>query len=103
LAENPPQNVFNSISFGSYLIWSAYPHYRVFVDPRIELFPEEVWIDYLNISNAVGDWQAQLEDYDVNTLLLNPDEQPGLIKAVEASENWELLYRDDTALIYTRR
>jgi hypothetical protein len=50
-----PQNVFNSISFGSYLIWSAYPPYRVFADPRIEPFLDDSLIDYLNISNAAGD------------------------------------------------
>jgi hypothetical protein len=75
----------------------------VFVDPRIELFPEEVWMDYLNISNAVGNWEAQLEDYDVNTLMLSPNEQPGLIKAVEGLDNWELLYQGENAVIYTRR
>ena len=81
LEENPPGQVFNAISFGSYLIWAAYPQYQVFVDSRIELFSEKVWMDYLNISNATGDWDSKLKDYGVNTLMLSPSEQPALVKA----------------------
>ena len=60
LEKNLPGRVFNAMSFGSYLIWAAYPQYQIFVDSRIELFSEKVWLDYLNISNADGDWQAKL-------------------------------------------
>jgi hypothetical protein len=103
LKRMPPGQVFNAVSFGSYLIWSAYPQYQVFVDSRIELFPEKVWLDYLNISNSFGDWETLLKEYGVNTLMLSPVEQPALIKAVEASGGWEELYRDDSAYIFERK
>ena len=61
LEKNVPGRVFNAMSFGSYLIWAAYPQYQVFVDPRIELFSENIWIDYLNISNANGDWEFKIK------------------------------------------
>jgi hypothetical protein len=102
LEANPPGRLFNSISFGSYLIWAAYPQYQVFVDTRIELFPEKVWMDYLNVSNAVGAWETTLLDYGVNTLMLNTVEQAPLIQAVQASPDWQLLYSDSTAYIYLR-
>ena len=100
LNENPSTQVFNAISFGSYLIWSAYPQYQVFVDSRIELFPEKVWMDYLNISNANGGWEALLKEYGVNTLMLSPFEQPALIAAVQKGVEWTELYRDSSAVIY---
>jgi len=103
LAENPPGQVFNAISFGSYLIWAAYPEYQVFVDSRIELFPEQVWMDYLNISNAMGDWEAKLKYYGVNTLMLSPYEQSALLKAVQGSAEWDLMYKDDTAFLFERK
>jgi hypothetical protein len=103
LDENPPGRVFNAMSFGSYLIWAAYPQYQVFVDSRIELFPEQVWVDYLNISNAEGDWESRLEYYGVNTLMLNPIDQQPLVHFVDLSDAWSLVYADDTAVIYTRR
>ncbi len=103
LEQHPPGQAFNAISFGSYLIWAAYPQYQVFVDSRIELFPEKVWMDYLKISNATSDWGLMLREYGVNTLMLSPMEQPNLIQAVEESGEWNLLYEDNSATIFTRR
>lgn len=102
LKENPTGRVFNSMSFGSYLIWAAYPQYQVFVDSRIELFPENVWLDYLTISNAEGDWEALLREYGVNTLMLSPVEQPALVKAAETSHDWKKIYQDTESCIFAR-
>jgi hypothetical protein len=95
--------VFNSMSFGSYLIWAAYPQYQVFADSRIELFPEAVWLGYLNISNAQGDWESKLRDYGVNTLMLSPTEQPLLVKAARESGNWKIVYQDNSAILIERK
>jgi hypothetical protein len=102
LVKAPPRQVFNSMSFGSYLIWAAYPKYQVFTDSRIELFPEKVWLDYLRISNVEGDWEDLLRAYGVNTLMLSPSDQPALIKAVQMSENWKMIYQDEVACIFVR-
>ncbi len=102
LKDDPPGPVFNSMSFGSYLIWAAYPQYQVFVDSRIELFPEQVWLDYLSISNAEGDWESMLRGYGVNTLMLSPQDQPALVEAATRSSNWQLVYQDPVAAIFTR-
>jgi hypothetical protein len=98
-----PARIFNSMSFGSYLIWAAYPQYQVFVDTRIELFSEQVWMDYLDISNANGDWESSLSEYGVNTLVLSPSEQSPLILAAHTSKEWKLLYQDNSAFIFTRK
>jgi len=102
LEQHPPGRVFNAISFGSYLIWAAYPQYQVFVDSRIELFSEKVWLDYLNISNANGDWEQLLQDYGASTLMLSPSEQSELILVLNASTSWHQIYQDQVAYIYIR-
>jgi hypothetical protein len=102
LEENPQGRLFNSVSFGSYLIWAAYPQYKVFVDSRIELFPEKVWLDYLKISNAEGDWESTLMEYGVNTLMLSQIDQPKLIQALDNSASWKRTYKDEVANIYIR-
>lgn len=103
LAQAPPGELFNSMSFGSYLIWAAYPQYRVFADSRIELFPTNIWLDYLKISNAERDWEGLLSDYGVNTLMLSWQDQPALIDAASHSVGWELVYEDQIASIFTRK
>lgn len=98
----PSGNVFHAMSFGSYLIWAAYPEYPVFVDGRIELFSEAIWQDYFAISAADEDWAGKLESYGVNTLMLSRGEQPSLVNAVLGNKEWGLIFMDDAALVFVR-
>jgi hypothetical protein len=60
-------------------------------------------MDYLNISNAEGDWEQKISDYGVNTLLLSPAEQPALCAAVQISDEWVTRYQDASAIIFERK
>lgn len=102
LQAQPPGLLFHAMPYGSYLIWAAQPNYPVFVDSRIELYPPEVWLDYLAISAAEAGWEARLADYGVQTLFLSYAEQPALIAAVEDATGWRPVYQDSVAVIYTR-
>jgi hypothetical protein len=102
LQERLPTQIFHAMSFGSYLIWAAQPAYRVFVDPRIELYTREQWLDYLSISNAQGNWEQMLRDYGVNTLMLSLGEQAQLVEEVRRSDQWNSLYKDNIVEIYVR-
>ena len=96
-----PRRVFHSEVYGSYMIW-ALSETRVFVDTRIELYPEEQWRDYLALNRARHDWQAVLERYDVDTLLLERGKQEQLIEAATLSSTWRSIYQDDQAAILER-
>jgi hypothetical protein len=98
-----PSNIFHEMAFGSYLIWNAQPDYKVFVDSRVELFPISIWDDYFTISNAKEDWEEKLKSYGINTLMLEPENQARLIEAAAQSPNWEMVYQDQAAVIFTRR
>ena len=102
LSEDLPGNLFNDMGFGSYLIWAAQPKYKVYSDPRVELFDIEIWDDYGEIIRANDEWEKKLEKYEVNTLLLDRDEQVPLINALTNHQNWQLVYQDGAALIYVK-
>jgi len=102
LQEGLPGPLFHHISFGSYLTWAAQPAYPVFVDPRIELYPPEIWRDYMEISAGRCDWEARLDGYGINTLMLNPRAQRSLIEAAGGSPHWRLVYEDASAVLFTR-
>lgn len=95
--------VFHDMAFGSYLIWAAQPDYRVFVDSRIELYPETIWNDYWSITTAQYNWQELLNKYRVNTLMLEPVKQIGLVTAAKTSPAWELVYEDGSAIVFKRK
>lgn len=103
LNESQPEGrVFNDMAFGSYMIWAAQPRYQVFADPRIELFPENIWNDYRVISRTAPGWEEKLEQYGVHTLILNPDAQAALVEKAAASGEWQLVYKDHTSRVFQR-
>ena len=102
LRERLPGPLFHEQAFGTYLIWAAQPEYPVFVDGRVELYPPKVWLDYLDISAANCGWEEKLDGYGVKTLMLSPQEQAALIKAVGESPKWRLVYQDPHALLFVR-
>ena len=98
-----PTPIFNEVGFGSYLIWAAQPNYPVFVDPRIDLYPLELWLDYIRISAAAPSWEEKLEHYGARTLLLNPQTQAGLVAAARESQQWREVYQDEVSVILITR
>lgn len=100
-----PGNVFNDMGFGSYMMWATYPNYKVFIDPRfdIKLYPIRFWDEYIAISAGADDWEEKLASYNVNTLMLSPDRQSGLVNAVKKSGYWTQVYQDEAAIIFVKR
>ncbi len=103
LENNLPPQVFHDMAFGSYLVWAGQPAFKVFVDSRVELYPMTVWDDYWSLTNAASNWEELIDQYGIQTLMLEPEKQIELIRAASASPGWELVYQDHAAVIFTRR
>jgi hypothetical protein len=97
----PDTRLFNDQAYGSYLAWAC-PTMPVFIDTRIELYPAEMWQDYIRIGNAQFDWDARLREYGVNTLFVQKESEKELISAAKASGQWPTLYEDDNAVVMQR-
>jgi len=96
-----PLRVFHEQGYGSYMIWAS-PEVPVFIDTRVELYPLAQWDDYFALSQARYDWEAILERYGVDTLLLHRELQEPLIEAATADPDWEYCYQDEQAMIFQR-
>jgi hypothetical protein len=93
--------LFNDMGFGSYLIWELYPTSQVFIDPRIELFPEAIWNDYVKLSN--GEQAAELlAGYNIRCVVLNTATQPGLSAALAELPDWQRTYSDRYSEVWRR-
>jgi hypothetical protein len=95
------RRTFHEQGYGSYLIWAC-PELPVFIDTRIELYPSEQWEDYLNLSAGRYDWEAILDRYRIDTLLLDRQAQKPLIDAATASPDWQVIYQDEQSVILER-
>jgi hypothetical protein len=98
LAEHPSSHMFNEMGYGSYFIW-ALPDQSVFVDPRVELYPYELWQDYRRISNGVRPLSL-LRSYGVERVVLDLEIQPDLSLALEDQARWKLVYADTRTEIW---
>ena len=49
-----PGPIFNDYVIGGYMIWSMYPDYKVFIDPRFGPYIKQVWPDWLDLRNNLN-------------------------------------------------
>ena len=104
ILENLPEGeMFNPYNWGGYLIWSLYPHYRVFVDGRTDLYGDEILGDYLKVQYARPGYEAVLTKYDIGFILTYRDDV--LSTQLACQGGWEKVYEDENgvAVIWVRR
>lgn len=100
LRQHPGGKLYNEMGTGSYLIW-ANPDQKVFVDPRVELYPYNLWLDYLKI-NRGNHYNELLSKYGADRLLLNSKDQAELIKYLVQDPTWRREYSDANFQIWSR-
>ncbi len=99
--EELPAPLWNDYAFGSYLEF-ALPSRPTWMDARMYSFPQTMWEEYVRVSSG-DDWQAMFDREGINLLLLSQAAQPNLIRAVADSPAWRLEYRDEYAVVFSRR
>lgn len=107
LRKSPPRGrLYNEMVFGSYLMWALYPQTLPNADPRIELYPDKYWEDYLKFqSNPRGAGEILRRD-GYSDALLNPELQKPLVDELSHTKGWKkysfksgpaLLFRHETS------
>ena len=94
-----PQHLFHEMGYGSYLIWAA-PGQRIFIDPRIELYPFEQWRDYINLGQG-NNTRELFARYQIDAALLSATDQKALIDVLERDLGWHVRYRDEQTVYLT--
>ena len=72
------------------------------VDTGVSKTDAEVWREYTTISTGHASWERRLEAHGITRLALSPSTQAGLVAAVRESPNWQLVYEDRQALVFSR-
>jgi hypothetical protein len=94
--------MYNDMEVGSYLCWRGWPRFRVFQDPRINGYPDEMHAVLRRADLGPQQWQSFLDGFKVDAALITyPDINPR--GAWFAPALWALVYRSDEALVFTRR
>jgi hypothetical protein len=102
LARSPYRGrAFSPMEWGAYLTWHFDPAIKVFIDGRVDFFPDDVWKDYQRIGRAAPGWQESLDRHSVELILWNC-RLGALPAALSRSPRWKKVYEDDLAVIFVR-
>lgn len=104
---NLPTNLFNDFNSGNYLIFYAWPKYKVFIDGRTELYPNSFLKEYFKIMR--GDkksFDSQVEKFKINTVLLNnatANIPEALFKMLYGHPKWQLVFFDTSGVVFLKK
>lgn len=100
LAETIPGTMFNNEEFGDYIIYKAWPKYRVFFDGRSDMYGASLGGEYLKIARTLPGWQDVLQRHQVDWVFFNTDSI--LSSLLNTDPAWQLIYSDPVASIFVR-
>jgi hypothetical protein len=103
MARHPlPPHVYNAYAWGGYLLWKLSPRYQDFIDGRANtLFSSTLLNDYFNIYAAAPNWRRLLNQYRVQTVLVEPGAP--IVQALSEDPRWRTVYKGGNATILVRR
>ena len=94
-------NILNYFAWGQYLIWHESPDSKIFIDGRYDLvYPPEVVREYLDFYAVRPDAAFVLDHYPPDYVLLPSD--CAAARFLSARRDWQLIYRDSTAVLFAR-
>jgi hypothetical protein len=94
-------NIFNSDEFGDYIIFAAWPKYRVFMDGRSDMYGEKFGRDYLRAAHGLPGWKEVFEKYAISWVMF--DTKSPLTAALQEHRDWQPIYTDAVATIFVKR
>jgi hypothetical protein len=94
--------LYSGLDVGCYLLWEGWPRYRVFQDARLPAYPDEFHraLDQTPLDPASFD--ALLHKYGVDAALIT-DPDVDMRAASFDPDEWALVWRTPSALVYARR
>jgi hypothetical protein len=100
-----PGRIYSHFEWGEYLSWSAAPRCKVFMDGRIEIYPDDVWDQYSEVTFGRDRWNNILDDYGVDYLILDADlhGRTGLLDRVAHSSRWQQAFASRRAILFVRK
>ncbi|MFO0753205.1 MAG: hypothetical protein U0411_07770 [Thermodesulfovibrionales bacterium] len=96
--------LFNDYLIGGYMIWSTYPEYKVFIDPRYGPFWKQVGPDYFTFTSNITPetLKAFNGKYPFKAALVHMN-YSNMIFAMAATGDWRLLYFDKVAVLMVHK
>jgi len=93
-------NMFNNDEFGDYIIYSAWPEYKVFIDGRSDMYGTERMKEYFKVIGIKDGWDRVFEKYCISWIIYNADS--AFANYLFERKDWRLVYADKVANIFVK-
>ncbi|MRR06872.1 MAG: hypothetical protein EG828_07995 [Deltaproteobacteria bacterium] len=93
-------NMFNDDEFGDYVIYAAWPRYKVFFDGRSDMYGPARLKEYMQVVNFEEGWGKTLDKYRTNWIFINTKSK--FARFLKERKDWVLIYEDKVAVIFIR-
>jgi len=98
----PPQPMYNTYTYGGYLIFALDGRNKVFIDGRADAYERTgVLADYMKIARLAPTALRLLQAYNVQSCLIERDEPLATLLAV--SSEWRKVYADELSVVFVRK
>lgn len=97
--------MFNNFDIGGYLIWKAWPDYKVFVDGRPEAYPSDFFQSvYIPMQTSSDIWKKYADKINF-VFFAHTDGTPWgqeFVKQMAQRKDWAMVYLDPAIVIWAR-
>jgi hypothetical protein len=93
-------NMFNNDEFGDYIIYAAWPEYKVFFDGRSDMYGTERMKEYFKVIRIESGWDKILKGNNINWIIFQT--RSSLSSFLLERNDWKLIYSDKVANIFVR-
>ena len=93
-------HMFDEDEFGDYIIYAAWPEYKVFFDGRSDMYGVDITKEYHKVVTIRPGWNEVLKKYDINWIIFNANSALSLF--LMQRDDWKLIYADEVANIFVK-
>lgn len=101
LEQRPQGPIYNSLNWGSYLIYKLSPVYQVYIDGRTQLYTKSFWDAHDKVWQGKPGWEQSLDSTGARIVLWHRDGV--LASLLRLSPQWTLVHEDAVAVVYVKR
>jgi hypothetical protein len=102
MAKRGAGRVFTRLEWGDYLSFAAHGENPVFCDGRIELYPDSLWKQYIQISAGRPDAERILDRWAVDYLVLDAQYHATLLTRIGRNGSWKTVWRSGQVVLLER-
>ena len=99
-AKKLPGPMYNWYDWGGYLIRRLHGEHPVYIDGRADVYGDQFMYEAFNIHDGGNGWDQSLDRFSIRTVLIAPDVP--LASLLRRNEQWQKVYEDHQAVIFTR-